>query len=153
MKRFVVLLSVLLLLGVLILFRSNTFGFGEIAGACEPDCQKCHTLTKKEAFGILNAIAPGVISEVIDVRLSPVRGLWEVDIKLGQGPKDILYIDFSKGKIIQGIIIDVKEKVDITSQRRQELMKVDVSTIPLDEALQMGETSAGYKVIVFSDPE
>lgn len=153
MKRLILLSSIFFILGVLILFRSNTFGFGETAGSCETDCQKCHQLTKDEAFGILNALAPGLISEILDVQMSPVRGLWEVSFRIEQGPRDILYVDFSKGNIIQGSIIDIKKKVDVTSVRRQELARVDVSRIPLEEALVMGDKAAKYKVIVFSDLE
>ena len=130
--------------------RDRAAGFGELVGSCEPDCTKCHTLTKEEAGTIVKELAPGI--DVLDVRQSPVRGLWEIIFKV-QGKTGIVYMDFSKTNIIQGPVLNVKTKTDLTSERLQELNKIDVSKIPLGEAILVGSADAQYKVIVFDDPE
>lgn len=148
MKRLLFILPVILVF--VTVSSKKAMGFGEMVGSCEPDCTKCHTLTKNEAGNIVKEIAPAV--EVIDVRQSPVRGLWEITFK-AQGRIGIVYMDFSKANIIQGPILNVKTRTDLTAERIQELNKIDVSKIPLDEAIVMGSPDAKYKVIVFDDPE
>jgi len=151
MKR-PLLFAVFALIGaaaILALLRPAAFGFGEIAGSCETDCQKCHKLEKEEAASILKGLNPNV--EVLDVRLSLVRGLWEIAIVL-QGKKGVLYLDFSKGNLIQGDILKIATKEDLTMQRLQELNKIDPARIPLDGALVMGKKDTKYQVIVFTDP-
>lgn len=150
MKKLILLC--ILLVVTFLLTSTNAPGFGESGGACEKDCSKCHQLTKEEAGAIFNALAPNANIEVVDVEMSPVRGLWEIYIKV-MGRKDVLYMDFSRGNIIQGSIINIKNRINITSERRRELTRIDISKIPLDSALIMGNKDAKYKVIVFSDPE
>lgn len=144
-------LSVLLTVFILCAGTAGTvYGFGNVAGACEKDCLKCHTLTKEDASQVLKSLNPAF--EVMNVQLSPVRGLWEIDFKI-QGKPGVVYIDFSKAHLVQGPILDVKGRTDLTSQRLQEISRVDVSKIPLKEALVLGNRSAKYKVIVFDDPD
>jgi len=114
------------------------------------DCAKCHTLTKDEATEILKTLNPDL--KVLDIQSSPIKSLWEVTINAG-GQKVLAYIDFSKHYLITGEILEPKEKKNLTRDRLAEINKVDVSTIPLDDAIVMGDKNATYKVIVFSDPE
>lgn len=120
----------------------------------ETECAKCHQLSKKEAATIFKNLNPGI--ETLDVQLAPVRGLWQVPVKFN-GKILILYLDFSKKHIISGSVIDAKTKQDITSAEAQRLSlkynKVDVSKIPLKDALVMGDKNAKYRVIVFDDPD
>ncbi len=113
------------------------------------DCSKCHTLTKDEATEILKNLSPDL--KVLDIRPSPVKAMWEVTINAG-GQKLLGYVDFSKHYLITGEILDIKAKKNLTRDRLTEINKVDVSTIPLDDAIVLGDKSAPYKVIVFSDP-
>ena len=114
------------------------------------DCAKCHTLTKDEATALLKYLNPDL--KVLDIQPSPVKAMWEVTINAG-GQKVLGYIDFSKHYLITGEILDLKAKKNLTRERMAEINKVDVSTIPLDDAIVMGNKSAPYKVIVFDDPE
>jgi len=114
------------------------------------DCSKCHTLNRDEASTILKDMAPNL--KILDVRTSPVQGLWEVDIEAGN-KKGVSYIDFSKKYLITGGIISIKEKRNLTQERLTEINKVDVSKIPIEDALVMGDKDAKYRVIVFDDPE
>lgn len=114
------------------------------------NCSKCHTLAKDEATEILKNLNPDL--KVLDIKSSPVKAMWEVTISAG-GQKVLGYIDFSKHYLVTGEIIDIKDKKNLTRERMAEINKVDVSTIPLDDAIVMGDKSAPYKVIVFDDPE
>jgi thiol:disulfide interchange protein DsbC len=113
------------------------------------DCSKCHTLTKDEATEIVKKFNPSL--SVIDVQTVPVKALWEITVATG-GQKVLAYVDFSKQYLITGEIIDLKGNKNLTRDRLAEINKVDVSSIPLDDALVMGDKDAKYKIIVFDDP-
>jgi thiol:disulfide interchange protein DsbC len=130
----------------LLLPVSYSYGFSEKG----QDCSKCHTLTKDEAATLLKDIGPGI--KVLEILMSPVKGMWEVDVDAG-GKKGLVYVDFSKKYLVSGSIIALQGKVNLTDDRFSELNKVDVSQIPLDDALVMGEKDAKYKVVVFDDPD
>jgi thiol:disulfide interchange protein DsbC len=135
-----------LVVAVLLVPVSYSYGFSTKG----EDCSKCHTLTKDDATALLKDLIPNV--KVLEVRVSPVKGIWEVDIESG-GKRGPTYVDFSKKYIVAGSIVDIKEKKNLTQERLSEINKVDVSQIPLDDALVMGEKDAKHKVIVFDDPE
>ncbi len=116
----------------------------------EQDCTKCHTLNADQAKDVLKEIIPDV--KVLDVQNGPVNGLWEVSMESGS-KKGILYLDYSKKNLFAGRIIGIKSKTDFTNIAMEKINKVDVSSIPLDNALVMGDRNAKNKVIVFSDPD
>ena len=109
-----------------------------------------NVLSKDDALAALKELAPDI--RILDVRRSPVVGLWEVDVESG-GKKVILYLDSSKKYMIQGAIVDLRAKSNLTQERYNEINKVDVSKIPLDNAIVMGDKEAKHRVIVFDDPE
>jgi thiol:disulfide interchange protein DsbC len=113
-------------------------------------CEKESPLSVDEALTLLKNLDPNI--KVTAVKPSPVGGLWEVDIETG-GKKIPVYIDLSKKYLISGSIIDIKGKKDLTQERLSEINKVDISQIPLEDALVMGDKEAKYRVIVFDDPE
>lgn len=114
------------------------------------DCSKCHTLSKEEASDLLKGIFPGI--KVLDVRISPAKALWEIFSEVG-ARKGIVYVDFSKKYVFSGSMISIKEKKNLTQERFIELNKVDISQIPLDDAIVMGDPKARIRVIVFDDPD
>lgn len=107
-------------------------------------------LSVDEAFTLLKDLDPNI--KVTAVKPSPVEGLWEVDIEAG-GKKGLVYIDATKKYLVSGAIIAIQEKKNLTQERLDEITKVDVSQIPLGDALVMGDKEAKYRVIVFDDPE
>jgi thiol:disulfide interchange protein DsbC len=114
------------------------------------ECSKCHTLHKDEARDLLKNIIPEVV--ILDVRISPVKGVWEVDLE-SRGRKAIVYVDFLKKHFFSGALVSIGEKKNLTQERFIELNKVDVSQIPLENALVMGDQNARIRVIVFTDPD
>ncbi len=125
---------------------SYSYGFSNLG----EDCSKCHTLTKAEANTIVKDLNPAL--SALDIKSSPLKSLWEITIDAG-GQKLVAYLDFSKRYLLMGEMLDVKDKKNLTRERLAEINKVDVSTIPLDDAIVMGDKNAPYKVIVFSDPD
>lgn len=114
------------------------------------DCSKCHKLSNDEARDLLKDIIPNL--KILDVNSSPAKGFWEVYLESG-GRKGLIYVDFQKKHFIAGNLISIAGKKNLSQERLTELNKVDVSQIPLEDALVMGDPKARIRIIVFDDPD
>ncbi|MGA6992882.1 MAG: DsbC family protein [Candidatus Deferrimicrobiaceae bacterium] len=112
------------------------------------ECADCHSLTREDAAILLS----GTVDNVLKVEPSTVGGLWVVDIVKGE-QKWPVYIDFSKKYLINGQIIQIATKENVTESRYQRMNTVDVSTIPLADAIVIGNPKAKRRIIEFSDPD
>jgi thiol:disulfide interchange protein DsbC len=133
----------IMIMALLILLPVSSFAFPAKKG--DKACTECHKLDKKDAEAIVKKIAPtGTITEI---KMSPIKGVWQVDVEAGEGKKGTLYLDFSK-KYLMAQIIPVE-----SIGKQPPARKVDVSKIPLDDAIVLGQATATKKVIVFTDPD
>jgi len=107
-------------------------------------------MTPAEALSALKEVIPEV--KVIEVNATPVQGLFEVVVET-KGQKGIVYLDSSRKYLVSGSLVDIGAKRNLTQEKSYEINKVNVSEIPLDDALVMGDRNAAKKVIVFSDPD
>lgn len=121
--------------------------FPEKAGG-GTECEKCHTLTRDEAGKLLGKVADNVIG----VEPGPVPGIWEVDVEKG-GKKYPLYLDYSGKYLFNGQVVRLGDMQNLTALRFADLNRVDVSSIPLGDAVVLGNPEAKTKVIVFDDPD
>lgn len=123
---------------------------------CGGDCKNCHSLSKQEAINVLKKMkVPD--AKVLDIQLSPVKSLWEVSFDT-KGNRGLVYIDFSKKFLLPGPIVEISSGANKTAEKAEKIQvirKIDVSKIPLDKALVMGNAnnSNSKKVIVFTDPD
>lgn len=129
------------------LISSSALAFQQ-AGCGAGDCQDCHALSKKEAATLLQ----GKVSEVVGVKRSQVPGLWDVEA-VHKGRKVPLYIDFSKQYLISGNIVRLTSGENLTRQSFSKMNRVEISRIPLGDAIIIGNPAAPRKIIVFDDPE
>jgi len=125
---------------------SDCYGF-EARGQ---ECSKCHTLGRDEAKDLLKNVIPGVI--IFDIRSSPAKGFWELYVESG-GRKGLVYVDFLKKYVFSGALVSIAERKNFTQERLIELNRVDVSQIPLSDALVMGDPKARIRVIAFINPD
>ena len=116
----------------------------------DQDCSQCHTLSSEQAKKTLAEMIPDV--KILNIAPSNVKGLWEIAIESG-GRKGILYLDYSGKYLVSGNLFSITTRTNITQERSQDLNRVDVSQIPLKDALVLGEKDAKHKVIVFDDPD
>jgi thiol:disulfide interchange protein DsbC len=140
MKRryFIVLLALFLMP-----FTAEAF----TGSGCGGDCNQCHALEKRDAERILKKLAPaGVIT---GVKLSPVGGLWQVDMDVN-GQRGIYYIDFGKKHVLLGQSIRI---IPIEDAGKPPEKKVNFSKLPLTDAIVLGPKKAAKKVAVFTDPD
>ncbi len=131
---------------VSLLFSALSFGFEQKG----QDCSKCHTLTKDQARDLLKDMIPN--PKILDINPSPAKGFWEVYLESG-GRKGLIYIDFMKKYFFSGNLVSIADKKNLTQERVSELNRVDVSQIPLEDALVMGDPKAKIRIIVFDDPD
>jgi thiol:disulfide interchange protein DsbC len=152
MRKYTVLVCFIALSLSFFLLSRSIYAFG----GCEENCQKCHSLEQKEVQGIFEKMkAPDM--KVLDIKMSPVRGLWEVSVE-DKGNRGVMYVGFSKKYIMPGPIYEVETASNKTQETLSGVSEpadryVDVKRIPVGDALVMGEKDARYKVIVFTDPD
>lgn len=114
--------------------------------ACGSDCTSCHKLDKAEAGELLRA--DKFKASVKDIRMSAVKGLWEVELEMQNGKTALVYIDFAKQYLVEGRFTELSRIGE-----PPDLKTVDLATIPLEDAIIMGSPKAKKKVIVFDDPD
>lgn len=110
------------------------------AAATEP-------LTKEAVVQALKDIQ----GEVVAVAPSEVLGLYQVTVKM-QDRNIPVYLDSTGTYMISGNIIDLKQRRNLTEELFRRINPVDVSSIPLDDALTLGNPDAEQQIIVFTDP-
>jgi len=127
---------------VLLLMPLASFAFPIKKGS--KDCIDCHKLNKKDAEEIIKKAVPN--GKVMDVKASPIKGMWQIDVQR-DGQRGAVFLDFSK-KYLIGQVIPVE-----ALGKQPPARKVDVSKIPLTDAVILGSPAAKKKVIVFDDPD
>jgi len=138
--------------GIFILFLTailpeNSWSFGE-AGCGEGECSDCHELTKDEASKLLK----GVVGSVESVDFAEIPGLFAIEA-INNNKKGVLYLDFSKQFIISGNAYRIANKENVTRTRLRSKIRIDMTTLPLDDAIILGDPKAMRKVVVFTDPQ
>ncbi len=145
MKRSLSIIVIFALLGIPFL-AATAHAFPQTKG--DKPCLNCHKLDKQEAEVLVKkVVSTGVVS---DVKESPIKGVWQIDVDAGEGKHGALYLDFSKKFLIAGQIVPVEA---LGKQPPATPKKVDLSKIPLENAIVLGAKGATTKVIVFSDPD
>lgn len=120
---------------------------------CGGVCASCHTLTEKDATELLKKTGGTVTS----VKQSPAKGLFELLVER-EGQKGIILMDYGKKHLIQGMVVDI-EKLQPVSAHQQNLPQpkqqtsVDVTAIPVKNAVVMGNPKGSKKIYVFTDPD
>jgi thiol:disulfide interchange protein DsbC len=125
---------------------ADSFGFSTKG----QDCSKCHTLKKAEAASLLKSFDQNI--KVLGVGVGSVKYLFEVSVE-SNGKKGVVYIDFPQKHLFTGSLYQINGKRNLTQESLSEINKVNVSEIPLGDAIVIGEKNAKYRVIVFDDPE
>jgi thiol:disulfide interchange protein DsbC len=110
-------------------------------------CTECHTLTREEAAAALGQAGDNVVG----VLPGPFPGLWEVDIASG-GKIYPLYMDYSGKYLFNGQVLRMPDMANLTGARYQDLNRVDVSAISVQDAIVLGNRQANKGIIVLTDP-
>lgn len=120
---------------------------------CGGLCTACHTLTEKDATALLSKIGATAKS----VKQSPSKGLFEV-LAEKDGKQGIIFIDYGKKHIMQGMVVDLETLQPVSAHvqdlpQPKQVTSVEVSKIPVDKAVIMGNPKGSKKLYVFTDPD
>lgn len=118
-------------------------------GNCGSNCVECHALSHEEAKTIFKELG-----NVKDVRMSHVKGLWEIALER-DGKQAVAYLDFAKKHLLPGPVFEVGTGKQITTPpiTPKENRKIDISTIPLADSIVMGNPKGNKKLFLFTDPD
>ncbi|MGD9247575.1 MAG: DsbC family protein [Desulfobacteraceae bacterium] len=114
------------------------------------NCATCHSLSKEEAKTLLNQFG-----EVKDVKLAPVKGLYEVTLQEGN-QQMTAYVDFSKKLILAGRIYAINTRKMMTPKPKKvplELSNAQLESIKLGDSIIMGNDNGQKRMFVFTDPD
>jgi thiol:disulfide interchange protein DsbC len=85
--------------------------------------------------------------KIDEVSRTPVPGLWEVRVGT-----DVLYTDDTGAYLIEGQIVDLRSKTNLTEERIAKLTAIDFGALPLKDAMVWKQGSGARKLVVFADP-
>lgn len=106
------------------------------------------TLSHEQARNTLIDLVPDI--KIIHVKKSVFGALWEVGFE-SRGKKGIIYLDESLNYVIAGNLLDVRTRRNLTEESFALINKVDLSLIPYEKALLMGDKKAKHRIVVFDD--
>src|SRR5690606_4279647 len=86
-------------------------------------------------------------SRLDGVRETRFAGVYE--LRIGT---DLLYTNAAVDYVLQGTLIDARNKEDLTAKRLDELTRVDFDSLPLESAIKQVKGDGSRKMAVFEDP-
>ncbi|MDC8783953.1 DsbC family protein [Roseateles koreensis] len=87
------------------------------------------------------------LPKIEEVRPSPMAGLWEVRIG-----NEIRYTDATGSYWIEGDLIDIKTRKNLTEERLNKINAIDFATLPLKDAIVWKNGNGKRRLAVFADP-
>ena len=88
------------------------------------------------------------LPKIDEITKSPMPGLYEVRIN----GTDIVYTDAEGNFLIQGNLIDTKQRRNLTEERIEKLTAIDFNSLPLKDAFTIVRGDGKRKLAVFEDP-
>ncbi|MGH6626326.1 MAG: DsbC family protein [Burkholderiaceae bacterium] len=88
------------------------------------------------------------LQKIDEISKSPMAGLYEVRVN----GTDIFYTDAEGNFLIQGALIDTRQRRNLTEERMEKLLAVDFDALPLKDAFTIVRGNGKRKVAVFEDP-
>jgi thiol:disulfide interchange protein DsbC len=91
----------------------------------------------------------GSATRITAVSKTPFNGIFEVVID----GRQIMYTDDGGQVLLNGPLLDVKNRVNITQDRMFDLRRIDFGALPLDKAIVKVKGTGARRIAVFSDPD
>ena len=114
---------------------------GLLFAACLPAIANEAVIRKALAERMPNA------PKIDEVRAAPMAGLWE--IRIGN---EIHYTDPTGTFLIDGVLVDLKAKKNLTEERIAQLNRVDFAALPFKDAVKWKSGTGKRRIAVFADP-
>ncbi|SPF48125.1 Thiol:disulfide interchange protein [Syntrophobacter sp. SbD1] len=126
--------------GFCLSFLLFTFAFTGVLYAAD-------ILGEVKALPVVKSVIPPQV-ELLEAR--DIGSLYEIVIKDPERGKQIYYVTKDGAYLIAGGIIN-KDKVNLTQVRHDEITRVDVSKLPLKDAIVIKRGNGAKKLIMFDD--
>ena len=88
------------------------------------------------------------LPKIEEISKTPMTGVFEVRV---QG-NELFYTDAKGDFLIQGALIDTKQKRNLTEERTDKLSAVSFDSIPLKYAFTQVKGNGKRKLVIFADP-
>jgi len=88
------------------------------------------------------------LGKIDEISKTPINGLYEIRFN----GTDILYTDAQGDYLIQGNVIDTKQRRNLTEERVDKLTAIDFDTLPFKDAFTIVRGNGKRKLAVFEDP-
>ena len=86
-------------------------------------------------------------AKIDEVSKTPMNGLYEVRVGF-----DIFYTDEQGNYLLQGSLMDVRARKNLTEERVEKLSEVDFDKLPVNDAFKIVRGDGKRKLAVFEDP-
>ena len=87
------------------------------------------------------------IGKIDEVSKTPVAGLFEVRVGT-----DLFYTDAEGNYLIEGQVLDLRNRKNLTEERQAKLLAVDFDSLPLKDAFTIVRGDGKRRMAVFQDP-
>lgn len=87
------------------------------------------------------------VGRIDEVSKSPVPGLFEVRVGT-----DIFYTDAEGNYLIEGQVLDLRQRRNLTEERQQKLLAINFRELPLKDAFTIVRGDGKRRLAVFQDP-
>ena len=88
------------------------------------------------------------LAKIDEISKTPIAGLFEIRLN----GSDIYYTDAEGNYLIQGSLIDLKQKRNLTEERIDKLSAIDFDSLPLKNAFTQVRGTGKRKLAIFADP-
>jgi len=88
------------------------------------------------------------LPKIDEVSKTPMEGLYEVRVN----KTEIFYTDRAGNYLIQGELIDTKERTNLTEARVEKLTALPFESLPLKDAFTIVRGTGARKLAIFEDP-
>ena len=83
----------------------------------------------------------------LEISKTPLEGIYEVV----HDKRNVFYTDANADFILQGSLIDLKQRIDLTDARLKQSRKETLAEVPADRFIDFGNPKAKHEVVVFTD--
>ena len=83
----------------------------------------------------------------LEISETPLKGIYEVM----HDKSNVFYTDANGDFVLQGSLIDVKQRKDLTDERLKQVRKEALAEVPADRFIEFGNPEAKHEVVVFTD--
>ncbi|MEY2994380.1 MAG: hypothetical protein RL357_1315 [Pseudomonadota bacterium] len=82
-----------------------------------------------------------------EVMATPIKGIME--LRVGN---DVMYVDESGQFLIQGALIDLKSRINLTEARTNDLLKIPFKDLPVKDGFVIKRGNGKRQLVIFEDP-